>query len=207
MNDDATLLCEYAGTRSEAAFTELVRRHVDLVYATALRRTDGDSHLAADVSQQVFTELARRAEQLSGYASLGAWLHTATRNAAINLMISEKRRRVRETAALAAAEDSAPAGAATDWDRVRPVLDAAIDELPEQDRTAIVLRFLERQTFAAIGGALRVSEDAARMRTGCGPIVRSTGSAPVSPGADSPPARRPLPRWSAGSRSYRPPPA
>lgn len=165
MNDDAALLREYAGNRSEQAFTELVRRHVDLVYATALRRTDGNPHLAADVAQQVFTELARRAGQLAHYAVLEAWLHTATRNAAINLMISEKRRRVRETAAVTAAADTAPAGAVPDWDRVRPLLDTAIDELPEQDRTAVVLRFLERKSFAAIGAALRVSEDAARMRT------------------------------------------
>lgn len=95
---------------------------------------------------------------------LVAWLHTATRNAALNLMISEKRRQVREHQAL----DLAPAGAGDagpDWERLRPVLDAAIDELPEPDRAAVVLRFLERRPFAEIGAALRVSEDAARMRT------------------------------------------
>ena len=96
MNDDAELLCRYANEGSESAFAELVRRHVDLVYGAALRRTGGDPHRAADVAQQVFTTLARGARKLSHHALLPAWLHTATRNAALNLMISEKRRQTRE---------------------------------------------------------------------------------------------------------------
>lgn len=162
MNDDATLLRCYAEEGSEAAFTELVERHVDLVYGAALRRT-GDPHRAADVAQQVFTTLARKARQLSHHAVLAAWLHTATRNTALNLMISEQRRQVRESEALAL--NAATGGSDPDWDRLRPLLDAAIDELPETDRAAVVLRFLERRPFAEIGSALRVSEDAARMRT------------------------------------------
>ena len=44
---DRQLLCEYAGNHSEAAFAELVRRYVDLVYSSALRLT-GDAHGAKD---------------------------------------------------------------------------------------------------------------------------------------------------------------
>ena len=161
--DDSFLLCRYAEEGSESAFTELVRRHVDLVYGVALRRTNGDTHRAADVAQQVFTALARDAKKLSRHTVLAAWLHTATRNAALNLMISEQRRQAREHEAQALAPPAA--GPNPDWERLRPVLDAAIDELPEPDREAVVLRFLERRAFAEIGAALRVSEDAARMRT------------------------------------------
>ena len=165
MNDDADLLRRYANEGSEAAFAELVRHHVDLVYGAAMRRTGGDPHRAADVAQQVFTALARNARKLSRHAALAAWLHTATRNAALNLMISEKRRQTRETEALALEGVTAGGTANADWDRLRPLLDAAIDELPEADRTAVVLRFLERRPFAEIAAALQVSEDAARMRT------------------------------------------
>ena len=164
MNDDAELLTRYADESSEAAFRELVRRHVDLVYSAALRRTGGDAHRAADVSQQVFTTLARDARKLSRHTVLAAWLHTTTRNAALNLMISEQRRQARESEALelnaAVAGESNP-----EWENLRPLLDEAIDELPEADRAAVVLRFLERRAFADIGAALKVSEDAARMRT------------------------------------------
>ncbi|MES2694164.1 MAG: sigma-70 family RNA polymerase sigma factor [Verrucomicrobiota bacterium] len=164
MKDDATLLRRYVDDRSEAAFTELVRRYIDLVYGAALRRTSGDAHRAADVAQEVFTSLARHARKLSTHPTLSAWLHSATRNAALNHMISDQRRRTRETEALAL-ETASSASAAARWDEVRPLLDDAIDELPEADRTAVVLRFLEHRAFADIGAALRVSEDAARMRT------------------------------------------
>src|SRR3954470_13891630 len=116
MNDDAALLRRYAEDGSEPAFTELVRRHVDLVYGAALRRTNGDVHRAADVAQQVFTALARDARKLSRHTVLGAWLHTATRNAAVNLMISESRRQARETAAF---DPSVVYGEASpDWERL-----------------------------------------------------------------------------------------
>jgi RNA polymerase sigma factor (sigma-70 family) len=163
MNDDAALLQNYANEGSDSAFTELVRRHVALVYGAALRRT-GDAHAASDVAQQVFIALARNARQLSGHTLLSAWLHTATRNASLNLMISEARRKARESAAAAEA-DVLPSGPEAGWEQIRPILDAAIDELPQADRDAVVLRFLERRPFAEIGGVLRVSEDAARMRT------------------------------------------
>ena len=44
--EDAELLRRYAADRSEAAFAELVRRHLDLVYSVALRQVAGDAHLA-----------------------------------------------------------------------------------------------------------------------------------------------------------------
>ena len=165
MNDDAEMLRRYVEEGQEPAFTELVRRHVDLVYGAALRRIGGDPHRAAEVAQQVFTALARDARKLSRHPMLPAWLHTATRNAALNLMISEQRRLARETAALALESAGAADRADPEWSRLQPLLDGAIDELPEADRTAVILRFLERRPFAEIGAALKVSEDAARLRT------------------------------------------
>lgn len=164
MNDDATLLRDYAENGSEPAFAELVRGHVDLVYGAALRRTGGDAHRAAEVAQRVFTQLARHAGKLSRHTALSGWLHTATRNAALNLMISDQRRKLREAEAVAL-DVPASSGDQVDWDRVGPVLDDAIDELAEGDRAAVVLRFLEQRAFAEIGRALQLSEDAARMRT------------------------------------------
>jgi hypothetical protein len=84
MTDDATLLQRYARDRSEAAFGELVQRHLTLVYSAALRRTDGDAHRARDVAQIVFTALARDAVRLVRHAALTGWLYAATRNAAID---------------------------------------------------------------------------------------------------------------------------
>ena len=61
---DAKLLCRYLRERSEGDFAELVGRHIDLVYSTALRQLGGDQELARDVAQSVFVDLARKAESL-----------------------------------------------------------------------------------------------------------------------------------------------
>jgi len=46
MTEDAELISRYAADGSEAAFAELTRRHVDLVYSAALRLVNGDVHSA-----------------------------------------------------------------------------------------------------------------------------------------------------------------
>ena len=55
-------------------------------------------------------------------------------------------------------------GAPAEWEQLRPLIDGAIDELGARDREAVVLRFFAQRSFAQIGDALNVSEDAARMR-------------------------------------------
>jgi RNA polymerase sigma factor (sigma-70 family) len=96
MSDDAELLRRYAEEKSESAFAELVRRHVDLVYGAAWRRLGGDAHGASDVVQQVFTSLARQAPALTRHTVLPAWLYAATRNVAIDRVRAERRRKAHE---------------------------------------------------------------------------------------------------------------
>jgi DNA-directed RNA polymerase specialized sigma24 family protein len=57
--DDLELLRRYAEEHSEAAFSEIVRRHLNLVYSAALRIVGGGAHMAEDVAQIVFGDLAR----------------------------------------------------------------------------------------------------------------------------------------------------
>ena len=47
---------------------------------------------------------------------------------------------------------------------IGPLLDDAISQLPQEDRTAILLRFFEKRDFRSVGETLGSSEDAARMR-------------------------------------------
>ena len=164
MNDDAKLLRKYCENQSDVAFTELVRRHLNLVYYSAVRRTNGDSHLAEDIAQQVFTSLARNATTLRRDTVLPVWLFVATRHAAANAMRAERRREIRELKAHMTQEISSLPGPEIDWTRARPELDGVIDGLDERDRTAVILRFFENRPFAEIGAALHLSEDAARMR-------------------------------------------
>ena len=72
MTPDNELLRRYAETNSEEAFAELVQRHLVLVYSAALRQVNGDTHLAQDIAQTVFTDLARKAASLSRHEMLPA---------------------------------------------------------------------------------------------------------------------------------------
>lgn len=51
-----------------------------------------------------------------------------------------------------------------EWERLRPVLDDAMDRLSEDDREAVLLRFFEGKSFADVGARLRLPENTARMR-------------------------------------------
>lgn len=164
MNDDAALLRHFVASRSEAAFTELVRRHIGQVQATALRRVGGDAHLADDVTQTVFITLARKAPTLLDRTSLAGWLYLGTQLAAAEVVRTEQRRKARETTAHTMDLTNAPDRPAADLAQLRPLLDDALVTLKEDEREAIVLRFFQKQTFAEIGGALRVTEEAARKR-------------------------------------------
>src|SRR5690349_24439071 len=94
--NDRDLLKAYAETKSEEAFAELVRKHIDLVFSAALRQVGGDVHLAQDVTQSVFNDLARKAASLSSRAVLAGWLYTSARYAAAKIVRTEHRRRLRE---------------------------------------------------------------------------------------------------------------
>jgi RNA polymerase sigma factor (sigma-70 family) len=164
MDDDATLLRLYVAERSEAAFTELVRRHIGLVHATALRRVGGDAHLADDVTQTVFISLARKAPTLVERPSLAGWLYLSTQLAAAAVVRGEQRRKARETTAHTMDLINAPDGPVIDPAQLHPLLDDALVALKEDEREAIILRFFQQRTFAEIGDALRVTEEAARKR-------------------------------------------
>ncbi len=67
MENDEQLLHAYARERSESAFGELVRRHIDFVYSAAPRVVNGDSHLAQDISQTVFIEMGSKTRSLLAF--------------------------------------------------------------------------------------------------------------------------------------------
>ncbi len=162
---DSGLLRRYAVRRSEEAFAELVRRHLDLVHSAALRRVGGNDAVAADVAQSVFIELSRQAGRLVSHPALAGWLYTATHRIASRHVRGESRRQRREQDASVMQEHDPNAAEADDgWPRIQPVLDDAMHELGERDRTAVVLRHLERLPYAEIASRLGIGENAARMR-------------------------------------------
>jgi RNA polymerase sigma factor (sigma-70 family) len=162
--EDSELLRRYAEEGSEAAFAELVRRRVGLVYSVALRQTRGDRHRAEDATQAVFTDLARKARTLAARPILAGWLYRSAQFAAAGLVRAERRRVARELTAHLMQTSDASDEPEADWERIRPLLDEALNELDERDRDAIVLRFFDGRPFGEIGGRMNLSENAARMR-------------------------------------------
>ena len=164
MNDDAGCLRRYAEGRDEDAFSEFVRRNVDLVYSAAFRQTGGDGHLAEDVVQKVFVAAAQKAAALGHHPVVGAWLYQTTRYAAIDAVRSRQRQQARESVASQMTETNLESDAPMEWDKVSPELDKIVASLGERDRAAVVLRFFGGKSFAEIASQLQLSEGAARMR-------------------------------------------
>lgn len=161
-NDDASLIRTFAETGSEAAFAELVQRHVGLVYAAALRQLGGDAHRAQDATQAVFCELASKAVRLKRHRSIAGWLYNTSRFIAARSRRAEERRAAREAHShmnKAAQDDSD-----LSWRDLETLIDDAMQDLSEKDREAVVLRFFQNRPLQAMGELLRVSEDGARMR-------------------------------------------
>src|ERR1043165_1470949 len=163
MNDNE-LLQRYAESRCEASFTELVKRYVDLVYSAALRQVGGDVHLAHDVTQSVFIDLARKAGSLSGQRVLSGWLYTSAHYAAAKVVRTEQRWRAREQEANSMREILEQSASEPSWEELRPVIDEAMHELNQGERDAVLLRFFEKRQLGEVGAKLGVSEDAARKR-------------------------------------------
>jgi RNA polymerase sigma factor (sigma-70 family) len=164
MPTDAELLQHYVARRDERAFAELVQRHLGMVYATALRSNGGRQHLAEDIAQKVFTDLARKAAGLCQHPVLSGWLYRSARNSAKEVSRAELRRQ-KLNHTLAAMPTDIPLDSPEDWEQLRPVIDGAMEDLREGDRELLLLRFFQGLTFPEIGTRLNLSENAARMRT------------------------------------------
>ncbi len=166
---DAQLLREYAAHGSEPAFAALVARHTDLVYSAALRQT-GSPELAHEITQSVFTDLARKARALAGTlsadASLAGWLFRGTRFAGLKLLRDDHRRQTRERQFMEHFNPATEAGpeSAPGWEQVAPELDEAMAELDDADHEAVLLRYFKNQDFHAVALALGVSDAAAQKR-------------------------------------------
>lgn len=151
---------QFLETGSEAAFAEVVREHVDLVYSVALRRCHGETAMAEDVVQMVFADLVRKSTRLPRNVVLAGWLHRHASFVASNTLRGEARRRHREQVAMELLDSHE----SVDWSRLGPVLDDALSEMSADDRDALVLRFLQRKPHAEVGRILGIGSDAARMR-------------------------------------------
>lgn len=155
---DLEQLQRYVRTGANDAFAAVVAQHAGWVFGAALRQT-GSSALAEEVAQAVFLDLAQRAAKLRADTQLGSWLCVVTRRTAVDVLRRESRRQQRERVAVDLAAMNTDNH---DWRRAEPVIDEALATLHERDRRAVLLRFFEQRSFAEIGQALGLTDDAAQ---------------------------------------------
>lgn len=159
---DIELVRLFSRDDSEAAFAELVRRHVNLVYSVALRFTH-DTGDAEDVTQAVFVILARKAAKLGPKTTLTGWLYETTRFTAMKLLRTKTRQQVREQEAYlrSSLNEANPDEA---WKQLAPALEEGMSTLSEKDRTLLALRFFENRSRAETAEILGIAESAAHKR-------------------------------------------
>lgn len=157
-----------------AAFRELVERYQQPVINT-IYRAIGDAWEAEDLAQRVFLQVYQAARRYRPTAKFSTWLFTIVHHTILN----ERRRRARHPAeslealaeplggeegegwqlADAGAPDPARAAAAHE---LQGKIHAAIQELPDAQRTAVVLCRYEGQSYEEIARVLGCSVSAVK---------------------------------------------
>lgn len=152
---------ELARTGDEEAFTALVRAHQSCLYAVALRLT-GKPDDAQDVVQDAFLQAWQGLPMFRGDAQFSTWITRIVINRCHNL-----RRGTRPTEPLWG-DDGAPTVPPADavviasqrWQAAQ----AALLDLPFDQRAALVLNTFAGYTHAETGRILGVTESAAKVR-------------------------------------------
>ena len=169
MADDATdeaLLARY-GAGDPVAARALAARLLPRVLAGATRMLGGDRAEAEDVAQEAMLRLWRAAPGWqAGGARVSTWLWTVTTNLCIDRL---RRRRGQALDSIPEPPDDAPGAQAglEQADRLS-ALDAALAQLPERQRIAVVLRHIEGLANPEIAEVLGVGVEAVESLTARG---------------------------------------
>jgi len=154
--DDSALLHAHAAGDPHA-FGEIVRRHRDRLWAVALR-TLGDREEAADALQDALLSAYRAADRFRGDSAVTTWLHRIVVNACLDRI---RRRQARPTVPLPET-DVTPAPAP---DReTAMVVREALQQLPAEQRAALILVDVQGYPVAEAAGMLGVAEGTIKSR-------------------------------------------
>jgi RNA polymerase sigma-70 factor (ECF subfamily) len=144
--DDMALLARFVEDGDTEAVARLIDRHQTDLLRTA-HAVLGDAAAAQDAVQEGFLRLCRDASDIvsrsAGRQSVGGWLCTVVRNAALDVV----RRRRAAPLPEQVKQPTPPQGVAVDE---ASLLWAAVDRLPELERAAVVLRYRDGLSYDEI---------------------------------------------------------
>jgi RNA polymerase sigma-70 factor (ECF subfamily) len=151
--DDAALVARVVGGDHDA-FTTLMRRHEERIFAVCLRLM-GNRAAALDATQETFLALYRKAGQYRATAAVGTWLYRIAINNCYDLLRREKRR---PAEAMPDFFDPADRTAEDPFTSVelRPSIEAALQELSPDFRTVVVLADIQGASLPEVAEALQV---------------------------------------------------
>lgn len=163
--DDRALVSAHVAGDPQA-FTLLVSRHRDRLWAVALR-TMRDREEAADALQDALLSAYRNAGSYRGEAAVTTWLHRVVVNACLDRM---RRRAVRPAVPLGDTDVPGPHDEYAALER-RLDVQAALARLPEPQRAAIVLVDLQELSVAEAAEFLGVAEGTVKSRCSRGRVA------------------------------------
>jgi len=174
LDGDAALVARLRAGDAQA-FEMLVRQHGGRMLATARRMMPNEDD-ARDVVQEALLSAFRSIQAFEGAARLSTWLHRIVVNAALMKLRSRRRRREESIEELLPrfdedghfAEPVAPweaeAEALLEGRETRAMVRRAIDRLPENYRTVLVLRDIEELDTEETAAALGIQPNAVKTR-------------------------------------------
>jgi RNA polymerase sigma-70 factor (ECF subfamily) len=169
------LLVQRLRSGDPRAFETLVREQGGRMLATA-RRFVGSEDEARDVVQEAFIAAFRAIDGFAGTALLSTWLHRIVVNAALMKLRSRRRRREEPIDALLPrfdeegywAEGAAPVETSTDalveGNETRALVRKAIDRLPANYRSVLLLRDIEELDTDEAASLLGVTPNTVKTR-------------------------------------------
>jgi len=174
-----------------------LRRHYDRIHAVC-RRIAGGSRDADDACQEALIKIVRNLPRFDGRSSFGTWAYRIATNASLDELRKRERRPKldRDDNTIDRADDRAAQRVDHVGDRL--VLDAALADLPDDLRAAVVLRDVANLDYSEIAQVLEVPVGTVKSRISRGRAALATRlrldlDLPISPeiGNQSDPDERP----------------
>jgi RNA polymerase sigma-70 factor, ECF subfamily len=166
-------LVQRCAARDEDACAELVSEHQRMVYQLSLNLL-GDHNEALDLSQEVFLRVFRTIHGFRGQSALRTWIYRIVVNQARNRQRWWRRRyrsqqvslddHLRDHGELAERNDNGSPDRILGQKELAERIRTALDSLPFEQRTALVLREIDGLSYEEIGYSLGVAVGTVKSR-------------------------------------------